>query len=129
MIPTSGPARPLLRAAGVGTLLAGVFRSSNVRCPDPTRDADATSEDAMHAAVSIATFIVWTALPFVDASQSGSTRARIGSLVLAVITAAGFAGAAATARSDDRRKGVAQRFFLGSVFARYVATAARATRG
>ena len=127
VLPGTGPARPLVRVAGVGTVLAGVFRCSDVRCPDPTRDPEATTEDAVHAAVSIVTFIVWTALPFVDASRAGSTRARVGNLLLGAITAAGFAGAAATTRSDDPRKGLAQRLFLGAVFARYIATAARAT--
>ena len=126
--PATGLARPLVRVAGAGTVLAGVFRCSDVRCPDPTRDPKATTDDAVHAAVSIVTFIVWTALPFVDASQAGSTRARVGNLLLGAITAAGFAGAAATARSDDPRKGLAQRFFLGTVFARYIATGARAMR-
>jgi hypothetical protein len=88
--PATGLARPLVRVAGAGTMLAGVFRCSDVRCPDPTRDPKATTEDAVHAAVSIVTFIVWTALPSVDASQAGSTRARVGNLLLGAITAAGF---------------------------------------
>jgi Protein of unknown function (DUF998) len=126
VMPGTGITSPLLRVAGVGTVLAGVFRCSDVRCPDPTRDPEATTEDALHAAASIVTFIVWTALPFVDASQAGSTSARVRNLLLGAITIAGFAGAAATARSDDPHKGLAQRFFLGAVFARYAATGARA---
>ena len=126
--PATGLARPLVRVAGAGTVLAGVCRCSDVRCPDPTRDPEATTEDVVHAAVSIVTFIVWTALPFVDAGQAGPTRARAGNLLLGAITAAGFAGAAATARSDDPRKGLAQRFFLGAVFARCIATGAQAIR-
>ena len=105
VIPGAGLARPLMRVAGAGTVLAGVFRCSDVRCPDPTRDPEATTEDAVHAAVSIVTFIVWTALPFVDASQAGSTRARVGNLLLGAITAAGFAGAAATTRIGRSAQG------------------------
>jgi hypothetical protein len=109
-------------------VLAGAFRCSDVRCPDPARDLDATTEDAIHAAVSVATFIVWTALPFVDARESRSTSGRVGNILLGIITATGFAGTAATARSDDPRQGLAQRFFLGAVLARYATTDARAIR-
>jgi Protein of unknown function (DUF998) len=126
VLPATGPVRPMSRIAGVGTVLAGAFRCSDVRCPEPGRDPAATREDAIHAAVSILTFVVWTALPFVDARASKSTRARIGGTLLGIATAAGFAGAAATARSDDPRKGLAQRFFLATVFARYATTAVRA---
>jgi hypothetical protein len=65
--------RRLLRLAGVGTILAGTFRCSDVRCPDPTTDADATVEDAAHAIASIVTFVAWTLLPFVPARTYRTT--------------------------------------------------------
>ena len=125
VIPEDGPTRALVRVAGVGTTLAGLFRCSDVRCPDPTRDPEATTGDAAHAAASIATFVVWTALPFVDAGRASSARARAGSLLLGAVTAVGFVSAGLTARSDDPHKGLAQRLFLAAVFTRYIARSAR----
>jgi hypothetical protein len=69
--PATRATRLLVRTAGVGTVLAGAFRCSDVRCPEPGRDPDATTADAIHAVASVVTFIVWTALPFVDARDSG----------------------------------------------------------
>jgi hypothetical protein len=126
VMPASRRTRPLVRATAVGTVLAGAFRCSDVRCPDPFRDPEATTEDAAHAASSIVTFIVWAALPFVDASEAGSTRARLGNMLLGTMTAIGFVGAAVTARSDHPRKGLAQRFFLGAVLSRYAFAGSRA---
>jgi hypothetical protein len=128
VMPASRSTRPLLRMAGVGTVLAGVFRCSNVQCPDPASDPDATREDAVHAAASIGTFLVWTALPFVDAVTSRSTAARVNKAVLGVVVAAGLVAAGATARSDHPQKGVAQRVFLSSVFVWYGSTAIASAR-
>ena len=123
----SGPRgeRALLRIAGVGTILAGLFRCSDVSCPDPTRDPEATASDSAHAIVSIATFVAWTALPFVDASHRRSPTLRAITVGNGVATAAGFVAAGLTQRSDDANKGIAQRVFLGSVFAWYVTRAFR----
>jgi hypothetical protein len=126
LMPATARARPVLRTAGVGVVLAGIFRCSDVSCPDPTRDQDATPEDRAHAAVSIVTFIAWTALPFVDASEAKPTSGRIAHAMLGAVTAAGFVVAGVTARSDAANKGVAQRCFLATVFARYVSTSMRA---
>lgn len=123
VMPANRSTRPLLRAAGVGTLLAGAFRCSNVHCPDPTSDPDATFEDAAHAVASIGTFVVWTALPFVDAVTSRSTAARACKALLGVVIAGGFVAAGATARSDHPHKGVVQRLYLSSVFVWYGSTA------
>jgi len=68
--------RALLRMAGMGTILAGLFRCSDVRCPDPTKDPEATAADSAHAIVSIVTFMAWTVLPFVDASRRRSPSWR-----------------------------------------------------
>ena len=113
----------LLRVAGVGTILAGLFRCSDVSCPDPTKDPEATASDAAHAIVSIATFVAWTLLPFVDASHRGSPTLRAITVGNGVATAAGFVAAGLTQRSDDANKGIAQRVFLGSVFTWYVTRA------
>ena len=123
----SGPRgeRALLRMAGLGTILAGLFRCSDVSCPDPTRDPEATASDSAHAIVSIATFVAWTLLPFVDASHRRSPMLRAMTVGNGVATAAGFVSAGLTQRSDDANKGIAQRVFLGSVFAWYVTRAFR----
>jgi hypothetical protein len=47
----------LRRIAGAGTFAAGLLRCSDVRCPDPLTDPDATGSDAAHAAVSVAMFV------------------------------------------------------------------------
>ncbi len=60
----------------MGTILAGLFRCSDVRCPDPTKDPEATAADSAHAIVSIVTFMTWTVLPFVDASRRRSSTWR-----------------------------------------------------
>jgi hypothetical protein len=57
--PATRATRLLVRTAGVGTVLAGAFRCSDVRCPEPGRDPDATTADAIHAVASVVTFIVW----------------------------------------------------------------------
>jgi Protein of unknown function (DUF998) len=118
--------RVLLRLAGVGTVLAGLFRCSDVRCPDPTTDPEATATDSAHAIASIVTFVCWTLLPFVDAFHRRSPTSRAITLGHGVATAVGFGAAGMTTRSDDPYKGVAQRVFLGSVFVWYVTSAFRA---
>ena len=115
--------RVLLRVAGVSTILAGVFRCSDVRCPDPMRDPDATASDTVHAIASVVTFTAWTLLPFFDASHRRSPMARAIVLSHGVVTAAAFVAAGLTARGNHPNKGLAQRLFLGSVFAWHVSTA------
>jgi hypothetical protein len=120
--------RALLRASGVGTILAGLFRCSDVRCPDPTRDADATASDAAHQIASVLTFIAWTVLPFVDAKHRRSPKARAIVYALGLVTTASFVAAGLTAQSDHPSKGLAQRLFLGSVFAWYLTNAVRSAQ-
>jgi len=117
--------RALLRMAGMGTILSGLFRCSDVRCPDPTKDPEATAADSAHAIVSIVAFMTWTVLPFVDASRRRSSTSRAITIGNGLVTAFGFGAAGLTHRSDDPNKGIAQRFFLGSVFAWYVTSAFR----
>jgi Protein of unknown function (DUF998) len=114
--------RALLRVAGVGTILAGGFRCSDVSCPDPARDPEATAADSAHEIASTVTFVAWTLLPFVDASDRRSPTSRAIVVGNGVATAVGFITAGLTDRSDDPNKGIAQRLFLGSVFAWYVTT-------
>jgi hypothetical protein len=107
----SGPRRErtLLGVAGVGTILAGLFRCSDVSCQDPTKDPDATASDAAHAIVSIATVVAWTLLPFVDATHRRSPTLGAITVGNGVATATGFVAAGLTQRSDDANKGIAQR--------------------
>jgi Protein of unknown function (DUF998) len=121
--------RALLRVAGVGTILAGGFRCSDVSCPDPTKDPDATAADSAHAIASIVTFVTWTLLPFVDARHRRSPTSRAITIGNGVATTVGFVAAGLTARSDALNKGIAQRAFLGSVFAWYVTDAVRRLSG
>ena len=115
--------RVLLRVAGAGTILAGGFRCSNMCCPAPTKDPDATAADSAHGIASIVTFVAWTLLPFVDAIHRRSPTSRAITVGNGVATAVGFVVAGLTDRSDDPNKGIAQRVFLGSVFAWYITTA------
>jgi hypothetical protein len=115
--------RALLRVAGVGTILAGGFRCSDMCCPDPTKDPEATAVDSAHAIASIVTFVAWTVLPFVDAVQRRSPRSRAITVGNGVATAVGLVVAGLLDRSDDPNQGIAQRVFLGSVFASYIANA------
>ena len=107
--------RVLLRVAGTGTVLAGLARCSDVRCPDPTRDPEATPADSVHAAVSILTFVAWTSLPFVEARRASSAAGRVLATANGAVTAVCFVAAGLRASRDTARKGVAQRAFLGSV--------------
>ncbi len=121
--------RALLRVAGVGTILAGGFRCSDVTCPDPTKDSEATAADSAHAIASIVTFLTWTLLPFVDASHRRSPTSRAITIGNGLATAVGFVAAGLTHRSDAPSKGIAQRAFLGSVFAWYITDAFRRLSG
>lgn len=105
----------MARASAVTTLAAGLVRVSDSRCPQPG-ETDATPSDLGHAVASIATFALWTAMPFVAAR--GETKGWYPSLARAMTppTAAAFLGAGATARLDSPVKGIAQRAFLASVF-------------
>ena len=121
--------RALLRVAGVGTILAGGFRCSDMSCPDPTKDPEATAADSAHAIASIVTFVTWTLLPFVEASNRRSPTCRAITIGNGVATAVGFVTAGLTDRSDAPNKGIAQRVFLGSVFAWYITDALRRLSG
>ena len=121
--------RALLRVAGVGTILAGGFRCSDMCCPDPTKDPDATAADSAHGIASIVTFVAWTLLPLVDAMHRRSPASRAITVANGVAIAVGFVVAGLTDRSDDPNKGIAQRVFLGSVFAWYITTAVQNLSG
>jgi quinol-cytochrome oxidoreductase complex cytochrome b subunit len=75
--------------------------------------------------VSIVTFVAWTLLPFVDASRRRSPTSRAITVGNGVVTVFGFVAAGLTQRSDSPNKGIAQRLFLGSVFAWYMTSAFR----
>ena len=115
----------LLRVAGAGVVLAGLFRCSDVRCPDPTKDPDATAADTAHAIVSLVSFAAWTMLPFVDTRHQESSSLRRITVANGVVTAIGFVAAGLTHRLDHPDKGIAQRAFLGSVFVWYLTGALR----
>jgi Protein of unknown function (DUF998) len=117
--------RALLRVAGAGTILAGAFRSSDMSCRDPTSDPEATAVDSAHEIASTVMFVAWTLLPFVDASHRGSPRSRAITVGNGLATAVGFVVAGVMDRSNNPNKGIAQRVFLGSVFAWYITNAFR----
>ena len=114
--------RRVTRAAGLTTIAAGLIRVSAPRCPQPGFDPTATSSDAGHAAASIATFALWTAMPFIAAQEPRPVWYRRVARVLSVSTLATFVAAGATTRLDSPHKGFAQRAFLCSVFVFYAAT-------
>lgn len=116
--------RRLVRVAGIGVIAAGMIPASQPRCPQPGFDPEANVLDVGHGAASIATFTAWTALPWVVSRGAGAGWYRALNRILRVTTTAGFVGAAGTTRFDASDKGLAQRAFLGSVFAWYAATAA-----
>lgn len=118
--PTPGLQR-MAQASAVTTLVAGVVRVSNPRCPQPD-DPDATPSDLGHAIASVATFALWTAMPFVAAR--GQRKGWYPSLAraLSLPTVAAFLGAGATTRLDSPVKGIAQRAFLACAFIFQAAT-------
>jgi hypothetical protein len=126
MMPVPDPTLArLTRIAGAGVIAAGVIPASQPRCPQPMIDPEATATDLGHGVASVVAFAAWTALPFVASAHAGPQWYRTLNRTLRVTTAAGFAGAALTTRLDSSVKGLAQRTFLGSVFAWYVATTRR----
>lgn len=104
------------RAAGVTALLAGLIQASTPACPRPGTDPEATAADVGHTLVSIATFGLWTAMPFVAARRPGPRWFRVTSRVAGVASLATLAAAGATTQTGSPSKGLAQRAFLGTVF-------------
>ncbi len=119
--------RRVERAAGITTIAAGLVRVSEPRCPQPGFDPSATQSDAGHGAASIATFVLWTAMPFVAAKELEPAELepvwyRRVARVSRVLTLVLFVAAGVTTRVDSSYKGLAQRAFLSSVFAFQAAT-------
>jgi len=114
--------RRVERAAGITTIAAGLIRVSEPRCPQPGFDPSATSSDAGHGAASIATFALWTAMPFIAAQELEPVWYRRVARVSRVLTLVMFVTAGLTTRVDSSYKGLAQRAFLSSVFAFQAAT-------
>lgn len=123
-MPTRG-LRRVARAAGLTTVAAGLLRVSEPRCPQPGFDPTATSSDLGHGAASIATFALWTAMPLIAAREREPAWYRRVARVSSVSTLVMFLAAGVTTRVDSPSKGLAQRAFLGSVFAFYAVTASR----
>ncbi len=114
--------RRVERAAGITTLAAGLIRVSEPRCPQPGFDPSATATDAGHGAASIATFALWTAMPFIAAKELEPGWYRRVARLFRVSTLVMFIAAGLTTRFDSPYKGLAQRAFLTSVFAFQAAT-------
>lgn len=131
IMPTPAPIlAKLARVAGTTTILAGLIPVSQPRCPQPGRDPTATASDVGHAVASVATFMVWTAMPNLAGRHGKPEWYRFVSRVLGFAAGAGFVAAGATTQTDSPYKGLTQRAFLGVVFAWYAATAvAGAERG
>jgi hypothetical protein len=115
--------RRLALVAGLATVVAGLVPASAPRCPQPFVDPEATPSDVGHGVASVATFVLWTAMPIIAFRQCepGWFRSLSGALSLWTVTGLVAAGATTTAGSAHR--GLAQRAFLGGVFAWYSATA------
>lgn len=122
VLATPTPAlRRMAQASAGTTVAAGLIRVSRPHCPQPG-DHDATASDLGHAVASIATFVLWTAMPFVAArGQTDGWYPRFGR-AMTLPTVATFLGAGATTRLDSPVKGIAQRAFLASVFVFQAAT-------
>lgn len=124
MMPTPDPTlAKLARVAGTTTIVAGLIPVSEPRCPQPGRDPAATASDVGHAVASVATFLVWTAMPNLAGRHGKPGWYRFVSRVLGFAAGLGFVAAGATTQTDSPHKGLAQRAFLGIVFAWYAATA------
>ena len=114
--------RRVERVAGITTIAAGLIRVSDPRCPLPGLDPRATASDVGHGAASIATFALWTAMPFIAAREAEPGWYQRVASVLGVSTLVLFVAAGLTTRVDSPNKGLAQRGFLVSVFAFQAAT-------
>jgi len=123
---TSAPnvtVRRLARVAGFATIVAGLVPASAPRCPQPFVDPDATLSDVGHGVASVATFALWTAMPITAfrLCEPGWFRSLSGALSIWTVT--GFIAAGATTIAQSAHRGLAQRAFLGGIFAWYGATA------
>jgi Protein of unknown function (DUF998) len=98
------------------TVLAGVARCSDRSCPVRVLgDANATLSDDVHGASSMATFVLWGAMPLVAASRGRRMRSayRGASAVLGVVTAAAWLGTGVLVRRRAARwTGVGQRVMV-----------------
>jgi len=117
MLAPNGSVRLLARAAGFATIVAGLVPASAPRCPQPFVDPDATVSDVGHGVASLATFALWTAMPITAfrLCEPGWFRSMSGALSIWTVT--GFIAAGATATAQSAHRGLAQRAFLGGVFA------------
>jgi hypothetical protein len=116
--------RRLARIAGITTIAAGLIPASQPRCPNPVSDPDATALDLGHSIASVATFVLWTAMPLTAALSPGPRWYRRTSALLGATAGAAFVAAGATTQADSANKGLAQRGFFAPVFAWHIATAA-----
>ena len=115
--------RRLARVAGFATTVAGLVPASTPRCPQPFVDPDATVSDVGHGVASVATFALWTAMPIAAFRQCEPGWFRSLSGALSICTVTGFIAAGATTTAQSAHRGLAQRVFLGGIFAWYGATA------
>jgi hypothetical protein len=107
--------RRLTRTAAATTFVAGVFRVSDPRCPQPD-EPDATASDLAHGAASLVTFGLWAAMPILAAvDERLGWLARLGRVV-AVPTVVAFVAAGVTTRRNSSVRGLAQRSLLALVF-------------
>lgn len=125
----SNPPRGLatgVRVAGLTSMAAGLCQASSPECPLPF-EPEARPTDLAHGTASVATFLLWMALPMRAARRPEATsgwpgwHARL-SRVLAVANLLAFAAAGATTGARSPYKGLAQRVFLGTALGWLVAT-------
>lgn len=106
----------MARAVAGTTVAAGLIPASQPRCPQPFVDPEATATDTGHSVASIATFVLWTAMPIVASRTAGPTWYRLTSRSFGTAAIVGCGAAAVTTAVDSSVKGIAQRIFLGVVF-------------
>lgn len=111
------PTTALTRLAGIGVTTAGLVRASTRDCPRPSIDPEANDADVVHTVASVATFVTWTALPLLASRGTGPRWFRRISAILGAASVAGLVAAGATTQAGTPERGLAQRAFLGTVFA------------
>jgi hypothetical protein len=108
----------MMIGAGVTTLAAGVARCSDRSCPvRMLGDADATRSDDVHGLVSLATFVLWAAMPLVVATRGRRIRGdvRAVSALLGCATIGGWLATARLSQTETKRSaGLAQRVMVGA---------------
>lgn len=122
----------MVTMAGVSTVGAGVARCSSRSCPSRfLGDSDATLSDELHGLFSMATFLLWIAMPFVsarDARRCDPVYARRCRIISVATLATWLTTGLLVHRRSDRYVGVSQRLMVLSALSWFPLAAAFASR-